>query len=120
MMIRNVIKLVLLALMALPAPMMFADVASEDGGGELPSEPVPPGVPPIFTATDLFIEQTPLPTVKPEVDTVVSDQFIGERDSNRQDLDDSKAEINTERLKINFAEGEVFIFNSFLHFSGDV
>ena len=43
--------------------------------------------------------------MKPEVDTVVSDQFIGERDANRQDLDDSKSEINTERLKINFAEG---------------
>ncbi|MDP6450122.1 MAG: hypothetical protein QF773_04860 [Lentisphaeria bacterium] len=105
MMIRNTIKLFLLALMVFPVSIMFAEVASEEGGGDLNTEPDPPGVPPVFTATDLFIEQTPLPTVKPGVDTAVSDQFIGERDVNRQLLDDSKAEINTERLKINFAEG---------------
>jgi len=105
MMIRNTIKFFLLALMVLPVPIMFADVASEEGGGELTDEPDPPGVPPVFTATDLFIEQTPLPTVQSGVDTAVSDQFIGERDVNRQLLDDSKAEINTEHLKINFAEG---------------
>ncbi|HCN06585.1 MAG TPA: hypothetical protein DIT01_01540, partial [Lentisphaeria bacterium] len=96
MMIRNTIKFFLLALMVLPVPIMFADVASEEGGGELTDEPDPPGVPPVFTATDLFIEQTPLPTVQSGVDTAVSDQFIGERDVNRQLLDDSKAEINTE------------------------
>jgi hypothetical protein len=105
MMVRNVIKFFLLALMALPVPMIFADVASEEGGGDMPADPDPPNVPPIFTATDLFIDQTPVPTVMPEVDTAVSDQFISERDANREELDDSKSEINSEHLKIDFAEG---------------
>jgi hypothetical protein len=104
-MIRNTIIFFLLALMVLPVPIMFAEVASQEGGGELPYEPEPPEIPPVFTATDLFIEQTPLPTVKLGVDTAVSDQFIVERDVNRQSLNDSKAAINTEHLKINFAEG---------------
>ena len=105
MVIRNVMKFFLLVLMALAVPMVFADLASQDGGGELADEPTPPNIPPVFTATALFIEQTPLPTVKTGVDTVVSDQFIGERDVNRQRLDKSKVEINIERLKVKFSEG---------------